>query len=242
LDFLPHSFADSRSIQGNLDHQNLTMLATTLAIVSFLAASAYCDVPGFSTADRTFGAMMKRQNGYYPTTHHCGSGDTCAEACGVGQETCPSSSGLYCYDPTAGDICCPDLSGNSCDAGYYCTSDPDGTTYCCPEGQSLSDCGAAYSLTVALVSQTGTVSPPSPTGNGTASTTPAPFSSSGLIHVSYPTPPSSRTAVLTPSSNITFSATASAPIQVTTNAAERMAYRGMGVGVAIGFVGAIVGL
>lgn len=66
----------------------------------------------FYSPAHDFGAMMKRQGGYYPTTHNCGTGETCAEACGPTEVTCPSSSDLYCYDPTIGQTCCPDLSGS----------------------------------------------------------------------------------------------------------------------------------
>ena len=90
------------------------MVSKTLTVVSFLlAASVYGEPFGFSKMDNSFGAMIKRQGGYYPTTHTCGQGATCEEACGAGQITCPStSSTMYCYDPTIGDTCCPDGSGS----------------------------------------------------------------------------------------------------------------------------------
>lgn len=88
------------------------MLLNALHVLSILAASVHGQLPDFSTPDRTFGAMVKRQGGYYPSTHQCGEGATCAEACGVGQEQCPSTSGIVCFDPTIGDTCCPDGTGS----------------------------------------------------------------------------------------------------------------------------------
>ena len=88
------------------------MVSKTLAVVSFLAASVYGELSEFSMMDNSFGSMIKRQGGYYPTTHTCGQGTTCEEACGAGQVTCPSTSGLYCYDPAIGDTCCPDGTGS----------------------------------------------------------------------------------------------------------------------------------
>jgi hypothetical protein len=85
------------------------MLTKTLALA--ILSTAVLGSEFYSPAN-PFGAMMKRQAGYYPTTHLCGSGDTCAEACGATYEQCPSSSGLYCYEPSLGDHCCPDNTGS----------------------------------------------------------------------------------------------------------------------------------
>ena len=79
----------------------------TLAAVSTAVFASDFYSPAYN-----FGAMMKRQGGYYPSTHLCGQGDTCAEACGPTQIQCPSESGLYCYDPAVGDHCCSDGSGS----------------------------------------------------------------------------------------------------------------------------------
>ncbi|KAF2466904.1 uncharacterized protein BDR25DRAFT_236045 [Lindgomyces ingoldianus] len=161
--------------------------------------------------------MQKRQGGYYPTTHFCGRGDTCAEACGATYVQCPSDAGIYCYDPTIGEHCCPDGTGNSCSAGYFCSHDGAGTTYCCPDGMELSECAAAYSLTVSLIKETGSV--PVPTGGSTvipASTTP--------IHVSYPTAaPSTK---VYPTGNATYSTVS--PPQFT-GAAAKVVGGGMAV-------------
>ncbi|ORY00102.1 hypothetical protein BCR34DRAFT_494877 [Clohesyomyces aquaticus] len=166
-----------------------------------------------------FGAMQKRQAGYYPTTHICGVGDTCQEACGPDSVQCPSNEGIYCFEPKLGEHCCPDGSGNSCDAGYYCTHDGAGTTYCCPDGSKLADCAAQYSLTVSLIAETGSISLPTgaPSTIIPASTTP--------IHVSIPTISPSTSAL--PKYNATYT-TASTPPQFT-GAAAKVVGGGMAV-------------
>ena len=87
--------------------------ALTIAFLttSVLGADFYSPVHDFGVMLKRGEAMMKRQ-GYYPTTHLCGQGETCAEACGPTQVQCPSDAGLYCYDPTVGDHCCPDGTGS----------------------------------------------------------------------------------------------------------------------------------
>lgn len=219
------------------------MVSKTLAVVSFLAASVYGELSGFSNMDNSFGSMIKRQGGYYPTTHTCGQGTTCEEACGAGQITCPSTSGLYCYDPAIGDTCCPDGTGNSCSVGYFCTSDSAGNTYCCASGMSLSDCGAAYSLTVALISETGTVVATAATSSGSqvAPSSVVAFTSSSVIHVQPTTKPATslKATSSTPLRNATVS-TASTPAQVTTNAANANGFAGAAI--ALGFAGVIAAL
>jgi hypothetical protein len=46
------------------------------------------------------------------------------------------------------------IATDSCDAGYYCTHDSSAQTWCCPEGQTLAQCAALYSITGSLVSET----------------------------------------------------------------------------------------
>ncbi|KAF9738709.1 hypothetical protein PMIN06_009607 [Paraphaeosphaeria minitans] len=121
----------------------------------------------FSAMLRRSNALTKRQ-GYYPSSQPCGSGTTCAEACGAGQVECPADAGRgVCFDPSQSQ-CCPDGSGYSCDSGYFCSSDGRGNTYCCPNGMDLGACAEAYSLTVSLVSQTGTIDVPLQTEIATA--------------------------------------------------------------------------
>ncbi|KAK6079694.1 hypothetical protein SCUP515_03950 [Seiridium cupressi] len=92
--------------------------------------------------------------GYQPDTTLCGTGTTCAEACGAGFEQCASSDEeVHCYDAGSQQTCCPNNSGDSCDAGYYCSADTTGATYCCPSDASLDDCAATFSVTGGLSSQ-----------------------------------------------------------------------------------------
>lgn len=112
---LPSSQASSRYEYLNLIPTTSNMLTKALALAAISTAILAEDF--FSPNHLNFGAMMKRQGGYYPTTHPCGQGDTCAEACGPTEITCPSApgTGLYCYDPTIGDHCCADGSGSTFD-------------------------------------------------------------------------------------------------------------------------------
>jgi len=206
--------------------------ALTLAAISTTVLSAEFFSPNH------FGAMMKRQGGYYPGTHLCGQGDTCAEACGPTEITCPSDpgTGLYCYDPVAGDHCCSDGSGNSCSSGYYCTTDGAGSTYCCPEGSDTADCAAAYSLTVSLASISFAPIPTSPSSGSPAS---APVTTtSGVVHVSLPVASGTGTLGSYNATQLpTFSKTAS-PSQYTGAAAAKVVGGGMAVlAGAAGFAG-----
>ncbi|KAF2732411.1 hypothetical protein EJ04DRAFT_578370 [Polyplosphaeria fusca] len=193
------------------------MLSKTL---TFAALSTAVLAAEFYSPANTFGAMMKRQGGYHPTTHLCGQGETCQEACGPTYVQCPSDSGLYCYDESQGYHCCPDGTGNSCKPGYYCTSDGAGATYCCPDGMSTSDCAAAYSLTVSLISLT---EAPVPTSESSGSPAVTPVSTTP-IHVSYPS--GGTTAPVYPTGNATF--TTASPSQFT-GAAAKVVGGGMAV-------------
>ncbi|RDW83106.1 hypothetical protein BP5796_04597 [Coleophoma crateriformis] len=111
---------------------------------------------GSGAFNKALGLSRRYDQGYQPTQDTCGSGNTCAEACGMGYITCDSSvdEGSHCFNPDAGEKCCPNNSGDSCSKGYYCTEDTKHNTWCCPDGTDLASCAAAYSLTDALVSQT----------------------------------------------------------------------------------------
>jgi hypothetical protein len=92
--------------------------------ISLMASTAIAS--GAFSPVHPFGAMLPRdalnkRQGYYPTTSYCGPGDTCAESCGPTYETCPSREDLYCFDPTIGEQCCPDLSGSE---SSYLLSNP----------------------------------------------------------------------------------------------------------------------
>jgi hypothetical protein len=69
------------------------------------------------TSVRDLFGVVRRQDGgsgYQPEQAMCGSGATCAEACGAGYTTCASGDNqVHCFNPTAGEICCPNKSGST---------------------------------------------------------------------------------------------------------------------------------
>jgi hypothetical protein len=210
-------------------------MLTQVVTVGLLASSALAS-QAFSPA-HDFGAMLPRdvakRQGYYPTTQYCGTGDTCKVACGSTYEQCPSESGLYCFVPSAGEHCCPDGTGNSCDSGYFCTSDGAGATYCCPDGMDLASCAASYSLTVSLIRETGTPSAYPSTG-APATSTPIHVSAPPSVPpVNYPTVSPTRAY---PTGNATY--TTAAPPEFTGAAAK---FAGAGMAVLAGAAG-IAGL
>ncbi|KAI1760860.1 hypothetical protein GGR53DRAFT_60391 [Hypoxylon sp. FL1150] len=102
-----------------------------------------------------FGLSRRQSQGYAPEQQFCGAGDTCAEACGTGFEQCSSNDGVvHCFNEAAKQTCCPGLTGDSCDEGYFCSADEKGATWCCPDSMTLKQCAAAYNLPGSLVSET----------------------------------------------------------------------------------------
>jgi len=210
------------------------MLFNTLAISSVLVASALAAAEpapyrlGMISKNEAFG-LVRRQAGYSPTQTYCGPGTDCASSCGDGYVTCDSTDGdLHCYDPDIQQTCCPDGTGNSCDKGYFCTSDSSGGTWCCPDGMSLAACAAAYSLTGTLISETAT-SPPTSTASSYPASITASASDYGTTTTAYDTyttttsPCSSSSTVIytSPHSNVTVSnTTSSPPTQFTGGAAQ----------------------
>jgi hypothetical protein len=67
-----------------------------------------------TSARDLFGVVRRQENpGYQPEQAVCGTGKTCEEACGAGYTTCASSdSQVHCFNPAAGEVCCPDKSGS----------------------------------------------------------------------------------------------------------------------------------
>ncbi|KAH8820512.1 hypothetical protein F5884DRAFT_52395 [Xylogone sp. PMI_703] len=171
--------------------------SSLLVATTYAAAKPYKLIEARMPLERAFGLMGRQDAGYPPSQSLCGSGDTCAEACGPTYVQCPSNEGLSCFQPSLGQTCCPDGTGNACDEGYFCTKDTSGGTWCCPDGMDLATCAAAYSLTGSLVSETATptsslppsTSAPASTTASTSSTPSQPPSSS---------PSSSSTPSLTP--------------------------------------------
>ncbi|KAG6044504.1 hypothetical protein E4U17_000536 [Claviceps sp. LM77 group G4] len=133
------------------------MLFKTIASLAFLATAtnaasleakrqpyrlAVMALPGQSL-------MRRDTNGYKPDQKHCKAGNTCAEACGPTFDQCPSAQPdvAHCFNPAAGQSCCTDNSGNSCEAGFYCTHDTKKQTWCCPHDLDLAACAAAFGVT-----------------------------------------------------------------------------------------------
>jgi hypothetical protein len=98
------------------------MLAKSIVALAFLAfatqTAAREPVPyqpkimKMSVRD-LFGVVRRDSSGYQPTQSVCGTGNTCAEACGTGYADCKSSGDtVQCYNATAGQTCCPDNSGS----------------------------------------------------------------------------------------------------------------------------------
>jgi len=109
------------------------------------------------------GLLVKRKEGYHPTQHQCGPGTTCSTSCGKDYQQCESTDSLlHCYDPTVlKQNCCRDGTGSkrsfivsfhtlrsyykyvtcwltlyitdACRENYYCTSDSNLRTWCCPD-------------------------------------------------------------------------------------------------------------
>ncbi|KAI1776899.1 hypothetical protein F4818DRAFT_362433 [Hypoxylon cercidicola] len=117
-----------------------------------------------------FGLSRRQSEGYSPEQQFCGAGDTCAEACGKGFEQCSSNDGtVHCFNEAAKQTCCPGLTGDSCDKGYFCSADEKGATWCCPDNMTLEQCAAAYNLPGSLVSEM----PPTTTPTKSSASTPA---------------------------------------------------------------------
>lgn len=91
------------------------MFTTLIALSAFSWPTLGLELSQIVSHD--FGSMLKRgdalakRQGYYPSSTPCGSGTTCAEACGATQIECPADVGRgVCFDPSL-SRCCPDGSG-----------------------------------------------------------------------------------------------------------------------------------
>ncbi|AEO70807.1 uncharacterized protein THITE_2097422 [Thermothielavioides terrestris NRRL 8126] len=182
---------------------------TAIAALTFAANVAAEPMPYRPSLMKTsVRDLFGRQDpGYQPQQAACGAGDTCAQACGAGYEACAAQDNqVHCYNPAAGEICCPDKSGSSCDAGYYCTADKKGETWCCPEGMDLNACASAYSVVGGLVSQTApptsTSTSTSTTSTTTSTTTTSSTSSTSSAAPTTSSPSTTSAPSLAPSSSI----------------------------------------
>lgn len=191
----------------------LVKTVSALAAIAF-AATVSADLKPYKpqlmkmSTHQMFG-LGRRQDttGYQPTQAVCGTGATCEEACGGGFTPCASKDNeVHCFNPSAAEICCPNLSGDSCDKGYYCTSDKKAETWCCPDALDLVACAKAYDVEGGLVSQT-----PQPTSSSTASSTTISVSASknATTSTTGPLTTTGPSATLSGSSNSTGSLTLS---------------------------------
>ncbi|PVI07914.1 hypothetical protein DM02DRAFT_666381 [Periconia macrospinosa] len=190
-------------------------------IITFFSASVL-GTQFYQNVEHDFGvmlargeAMLEKRQGYYPTTRLCGSGRTCAEACGAGTEQCPASkSGLYCYEP-ARSRCCQDGSGNACRIGYYCTTDGKASprTYCCPDGVDLGACAQSYSLTISLIRASSTFVPSSSPSSLPSAIRSSSVLTSGAV---IATPSGTRATPTVPTTSIVLP-TANTPVIPTSN-------------------------
>jgi hypothetical protein len=91
----------------------LFRLATTMAL---LAAHAAADSQPYKlVTGPVLGISLARRDtyGYQPEQSVCGSGSTCAEACGSGYEACGSNDGnTHCFSPADNQSCCGDGTGS----------------------------------------------------------------------------------------------------------------------------------
>jgi len=64
--------------------------------------------------------------------------------------------------PEESTIVYTDICTDACRAGYYCTTDGLGRTYCCPDGLQNAECAKLYSLTISLMRETSRTALPTP--------------------------------------------------------------------------------
>lgn len=196
--------------------------AASIALVACVSHVAAQAEPYKLVKGPVLGLSFARRdtNGYQPEQSVCGDGDTCAEACGTGYETCASNdSSTHCYNPADAQICCSDGSGNSCDDGYYCSHDTAANTWCCPDSMNLVECAAAYNVDGALVSDAPVTSSAEPTTTSTTSVEPTTTSTepetTSTEAETTTTPESTSTPVSTTSTTSTTSKKASTKSVVT---------------------------
>ncbi|KAF7543611.1 hypothetical protein G7Z17_g10606 [Cylindrodendrum hubeiense] len=183
--------------------------AASIALVAYASHVAAVAQPYKLIKGPVLGLSLARRdtNGYQPEQSVCGDGNTCAEACGTGYETCVSNdSSTHCYNPADDQICCSDGSGNSCDDGYYCSHDTAANTWCCPDAMNLVECAAAYNVDGALVSDAPVTSSAAPT---TTSTTAEPTTTSTTPTSTEPETTSTSAETTTPEPTTTPAATTS---------------------------------
>lgn len=202
-------------------HFNILAITSLLAVVSATAELKQPYKLAAKSLNPSFG-LSKRQAGYQPSQTFCSGFGTCAEACGVGHETCPSTDGdLHCYNPAISESCCAAGTGDSCSEGYFCTQASDRSVWCCPDGMDLATCAASYSLTGSL--QSIGVSTPAPVSSTLSPIASIPTTPAGVMTTgAQPSTTSTSVGTVSPtkSGNSTHSATSS-PLPFTGMAAGR---------------------
>ncbi|KAJ0118126.1 hypothetical protein J7T55_014579 [Diaporthe amygdali] len=157
------------------------VIAAVVAIASqaFAEPLPYKPAKAFLSAREIFGLDRRDTDVYHPKQSICGVAATCSEACGTSFAQCASTDNqMHCYDSGANEACCPDGTGNSCQAGYYCAADSAGQTVCCPEGSDLATCASTYSVAGGLHFETKT---PTSTVSSTSSASASSSTSSSSL-------------------------------------------------------------
>ncbi|EFY85544.1 hypothetical protein J3459_009933 [Metarhizium acridum] len=198
------------------------MLFQTVASIALLATGAAAAAPEARQPYRLAvmalpgQSLMRRDtSGYKPDQKQCKAGNTCAESCGADYQQCAGGKPdvAHCFNPKAGESCCTDNSGNSCQDGYYCTHDSKAQTWCCPKDMDLNACAAAYTIS-GLVAATS--KPPPSTTSQAPTTTSIPPTTTSSSTTSSST--EIRTPVVTTSEkkNTTAAATSSSTTSIST--------------------------
>lgn len=151
-----HLLLPQSLFQVKPEHNQVKMLFSLLTASALVATALATPDPAAFPAPYKLGKMsfnaalglMVRQNpGYQPTQTPCGPGNDCPTACGADTVQCASTdSELHCYEPSLGESCCSDGSGNACGEGYFCTDNSQGT-WCCPNVRSISPTTIKHQLT-----------------------------------------------------------------------------------------------
>ncbi|KAL1864193.1 hypothetical protein Daus18300_007790 [Diaporthe australafricana] len=186
--------------------KKLTIAAfVAIASQAFAEPMPYKPVKAFLSAREIFGLDRRDTDVYHPKQSVCGVAATCSEACGSSFAQCASTDNqMHCYNSGANEACCPDGTGNSCEAGYYCAADSTGQTVCCPEGSDLATCASKYSVAGGLHFETKT-----PTSSTVSSTS----TSTATASSTFSSAPSSPTgAVFFESGNSTSAGVASGTV------------------------------
>ncbi|KAK8051445.1 hypothetical protein PG993_002830 [Apiospora rasikravindrae] len=189
------------------------MLFNALSPLAFVALAGHAiadpapqpyqmDVAKMSVRD-IFGLQRRDDGGeYQPAETLCGSGTTCAEACGKGFEQCGSQDDqVHCFNPTVGQTCCQGgTNGNACDEGYYCANDGKGATWCCMNGDEA--CGGKIPASLISSATPEAITSSSSSSSSVASSVVSSSSSSSSLVLSS----SSTTDLVVPASTTSFAA------------------------------------